>query len=51
MKFYYAKLEEEYGVTLVSHLLAYVTASKHGLTEPELLDILTLDTEVIGMTN
>ena len=40
------ELEEKYGVALVSHLLAYVTASKHGLTEPEILDLLALDTEV-----
>lgn len=43
---FYTELEEKYGKTLVSHFLAYITASKHGLTEPEILDILALDTEV-----
>ena len=43
---YFVELEEKYGAILVSHLLAYITASKHGLTEPEILDILALDTEV-----
>ena len=43
---FYTELEEKYGKTLISHLLAYVTASKHGLTEPEILDILALDTKV-----
>lgn len=43
---FYTELEEKYGKTLISHFLAYVTASKHGLTEPEILDILALDTEV-----
>ena len=43
---YLVELEEKYGVVLVSRLLAYVSASKHGLTEPEILDILALDTEV-----
>ena len=43
---FYTELEEKYGKTLISHLLAYITASKHGLTEPEILDILALDTEV-----
>lgn len=43
---FYTELEDKYGQTLVSHFLAYITASKHGLTEPEILDILALDTEV-----
>ena len=43
---FYAELEEKYGKTLVSHLLAYVTASKYGLTEPEIIDLIALDTEV-----
>ena len=47
IKFFFTKLEAEHGVTLISHLLAYVTASKYGLTEPEILDILALDTEVL----
>lgn len=43
---YLVELEDKYGTTLVSRLLAYVTASKYGLTEPEILDVLALDTEV-----
>ena len=43
---YLVELEDKYGARLISHLLAYVTASKYGLTEPEILDILALDTEV-----
>ena len=48
---YFVELEEKYGATLVSHLLAYITASKHGLTEPEILDVLALDTEVRTQEN
>ncbi len=40
------KLEEEHGHLLVGHMIAYVTASRHGLTETELLDILCCDHEV-----
>ena len=43
---FYAELEETYGQILVSHLLTYVTASKYGLTEPEILDLIALDKEV-----
>ena len=43
---YFTELEEKYGKTLVGHFLTYVTASKYGLTEPEIIDLITLDTEV-----
>ena len=43
-------LEEKYGRVLISHLFEYITASKYGLTEPEILDILSLDAEVHEMT-
>ena len=48
---YFVELEEKYGVTMVSHLLAYITASKHGLTEPEIIDVLALDIEVDTQEN
>lgn len=39
-------VEEEHGHILVCHVITYVTASKHGLSETELLDILACDREV-----
>ena len=42
------RLERRHGKVLVSHALAYVTASKNGLTEPELEDILSLDDDVLN---
>lgn len=41
------QIEHRHGKILVSHALAYITASKNGLTEPELEDILSLDDEVL----
>ena len=41
------QVERRHGKILVSHALAYITASKNGLTEPELEDILSLDDEVL----
>lgn len=46
IKCFFTEMEANHGITLVSHLLAYATASKYGLTEPEVLDILALDKEV-----
>ncbi|KAJ7375746.1 NACHT and WD repeat domain-containing protein 2 [Desmophyllum pertusum] len=37
------RVERRHGRILVSHALAYITASKNGLTEPELEDLLSLD--------
>ena len=42
------QVERRHGTLLVSHALAYITASKNGLTEPELEDILSLDDEVLN---
>ncbi|KAL9973170.1 hypothetical protein ACROYT_G019587 [Oculina patagonica] len=42
------RVERRHGKILVSHALAYITASKNGLTEPELEDLLSLDDEVLN---
>ena len=44
----YERLERRHGKILVSNALAYITASKNGLTEPELEDLLSLDDEVLN---
>ena len=44
----FQRLERRHGKILVSHALAYITASKNGLTEPELEDLLSLDDEVLN---
>ena len=44
----FSRLERRHGKVLVSHALAYVTASMNGLTEPELEDILSLDDDVLN---
>ena len=44
----FERLERRHGKILVSHALAYITASKNGLTEPELEDLLSLDDEVLN---
>ena len=36
------------GKTLVSHALGYITASKDGVSEPELEDLLSLDDKVLN---
>ena len=41
------QVERRHGKRLVSHALGYITASKNGLTEPELEGILSLDDEVL----
>ena len=43
----FEKLEARYGVTLVHHALAYITAAKSGLSETELEDILSCDDDVL----
>nr|XP_006821226.1 PREDICTED: NACHT and WD repeat domain-containing protein 1-like [Saccoglossus kowalevskii] len=43
----YERLEIEHGHLLVSHALAYITGARHGLTEAELEDILSIDDEVL----
>ena len=37
----------QHGWMLVSHALAYVTASKNGVSEPEIEDFISLDDKVI----
>lgn len=41
---------ENHGKTLVSHVFGYLSASKNGLTEDEILDILAKDKEVFEQT-
>ncbi|KAJ8046652.1 NACHT domain- and WD repeat-containing protein 1 [Holothuria leucospilota] len=43
----FERLERQFGVTLVSHALGYITASRNGLTSEELLHVLSLDDEVL----
>jgi len=40
------RTEQQHGRMLVSHAFAYITASKEGLTESELEDVLSLDEQV-----
>jgi hypothetical protein len=40
--------EDRHGEELVSHALAYLAASRHGLAEDELVDLLSRDPEVYG---
>jgi ketosteroid isomerase-like protein len=52
LKDMFARLEAErnHGRMLVSRALGYLAASRHGLTEDELLDLLSADTEVMGVS-
>lgn len=43
---FFGCIEEEFGQQFVCRTLGYITAVKHGLSEVELLDILTSDKEV-----
>lgn len=43
----FERIEMKHGKMLVSHAFSYITASKEGLTESELEDILSLDEQVI----
>ncbi|RDD38573.1 NACHT and WD repeat domain-containing protein 2 [Trichoplax sp. H2] len=45
---YFQQLEEKYGKIYVSHCLAYITASKNGLTEFEIEDLLSCDDQVLN---
>ncbi|XP_069915032.1 NACHT domain- and WD repeat-containing protein 1 isoform X1 [Oryctolagus cuniculus] len=42
-----ARLEQTHGRLLVAHVLGYIVCSRHGLSEAELKDILSLDDEVL----
>ena len=44
----FSNLEEHHGEQLIQRSLGYLTASRHGLTEGELEDILSLDDDVIN---
>ncbi|XP_039099186.1 NACHT domain- and WD repeat-containing protein 1 [Hyaena hyaena] len=42
-----ARLEQTHGHLLVAHVLGYIVSSRHGLSEAELKDVLSLDDEVL----
>lgn len=42
----FERVENSHGKILVSHALAYITASKNGLSEAELEDLISLDETV-----
>ncbi|XP_032268219.1 NACHT domain- and WD repeat-containing protein 1 isoform X2 [Phoca vitulina] len=42
-----ARLEQTHGQLLVAHVLGYIVSSRHGLSEAELKDALSLDDEVL----
>jgi hypothetical protein len=44
----FVQLERKYGELLVAHAIGYITASKSGLAESELEDLLCLDDRVLG---
>ena len=43
----FQRVENKHGWMLVSHALAYVTASKNGVSEPEIEDFISLDDKVL----
>lgn len=45
---FFKRLEMHHGTLLVRHALSYITASREGLSEMELLDLLSLDDEVLN---
>ena len=44
----FEKLEYRHGQLLVSHALSYITQSKHGVSDLEMEDLLSLDEEVLN---
>ena len=44
----FQKVEEKHGWLLAAHCLAFLTASKHGLSESEMEDLVSLDDEVLA---
>lgn len=46
ISFLFERIESQHGKILVSHALAYITASKNGLSEAELEDLISLDETV-----
>jgi WD40 repeat protein len=45
---FFRRLELHHGKVLVRHTLAYITAARDGISEMELLDLLSLDDEVLN---
>ncbi|KAH3837288.1 hypothetical protein DPMN_110673 [Dreissena polymorpha] len=45
---FFRRLEMQHGRVLVRHTLSYLTASREGVSEMELLDLLSLDDEVLN---
>lgn len=45
---FFRRLELHHGRILVRHALAYITAAREGISEMELLDLLSLDDEVLN---
>ena len=43
----FQRVENKHGWMLVSHALAYVTASKNGVSEPEIEDFISLDDKAV----
>ena len=43
----FERVENKHGWMLVSHALAYLTASKNGISEPEIEDLISLDDRVL----
>ncbi|XP_071808214.1 NACHT domain- and WD repeat-containing protein 1-like isoform X2 [Asterias amurensis] len=41
-------VEERHGIVVTNHILRYLTAAHHGLTEAELLDLLSCDDDLLG---
>lgn len=43
---FFSGLEAEFGAIFIGHLAGYISATKYGLTEMELLDVLSCDKQV-----
>ena len=43
----FERVENKHGWMLVSHALAYITATKNGISEPEIEDLISLDDKVL----
>ena len=48
LHFFFQRLEMQHGRVVVSHCLAYITAAREGISEVELLDLLSLDDDVLN---
>ncbi len=47
IQFLFDRTEAQHGKLLVSHALSYITASKNGISESELEDLISLDDKVL----